>query len=62
MPTGESYVLEVIRVTERANAMKTLSMARQLQEERQKLVDEGKARWVKVPILNGYKLIFELIK
>jgi hypothetical protein len=62
MPTGESYVLEVIRVTERANAMKTLSMARQLQEARQKLVDEGKARWVKVPILNGYKLIFELIK
>lgn len=62
MPTGESYVLEVIRVTERANAMKTLTMARKLQEARQKLVDEGKARWVKVPILNGYKLIFELIK
>ena len=62
MPTGESYVLEVIRVTERANAMKTLTMARKLQEERQKLVDEGKARWVKVPILNGYKLTFELIK
>lgn len=62
MPTGESYVLEVIRVTERANAMKTLSMARKLQETRQKLVDEGKARWVKVPILNGYKLTFELIK
>lgn len=62
MPTGESYVLEVIRVTERANAMKTLTMARKLQEARQKLVDEGKARWVKVPILNGYKLTFELIK
>lgn len=62
MPTGESYVLEVIRVTERANAMKTLTMARKLQKARQKLVDEGKARWVKVPILNGYKLIFELIK
>lgn len=62
MPTGESYVLEVIRVTERANAIKTLTMARKLQEARQKLVDEGKARWVKVPILNGYKLTFELIK
>ena len=59
---GETYVYEFIRIREREKALKTLAAARKLQVERQSLVDAGKARWVKEPILKGYKLKFEMLE
>ena len=60
--TGETYTYEYIRRVEKAKAMQALAAARKLQAERQALVDAGKARWVKEPIVKGYKLRFELIE
>ena len=59
MPRGCNYEFEYLRVVGRAEGLKALEKSRKLQAERDKLVAEGKARWVKVPILNGYKLVFE---
>jgi hypothetical protein len=59
---GETYQYEYIRLVERERALKALKKSRDLQAAKQKLVDEGKARWVRVPISNGYKLILELIE
>jgi hypothetical protein len=60
--TGETYTYEWIRREQKAKAMQALAAARKLQAERQALVDAGKARWVKEPIVKGYKLRFELIE
>jgi hypothetical protein len=59
---GELYQYENIRIREREKALKALAAARKLQIERQALVDAGKARWVKEPILKGYKLKFEMLE
>lgn len=60
--TGETYTYEWIRREQKAKAMQALAAARKLQADRQALVDQGKARWVKEPIVKGYKLRFELIE
>lgn len=60
--TGETYTYEWIRREQKAKAMQALAAARKLHAERQALVDAGKARWVKEPIVKGYKLRFELIE
>jgi hypothetical protein len=61
MPKGSIYCRDFIRMTYRERALKQVEKNRELFAERQKLVDAGKARWVKIPILNGFKIHFELI-
>lgn len=62
MATGYTYQREFVRITEREKALKTVEKSHQLLAEKQKLVNEGKARWVKIPVLKGFKLHFELIQ
>ena len=62
MATGYTYQRDFVRVTEREQALKTVEKSHKLIAEKQKLVDEGKARWVKKPISKGFILHFELIE
>lgn len=62
MGAGLIYTTEYIRKTEREKALKGAEKTRAMLAEKQRLVDAGKARWIKEPILNGYKLHFEMIK
>lgn len=62
MSRGIIYSNEFIRLTERERALQQVAKNRAIFAEKQKLVDEGKARWVKIPITKGFKLHFELIQ
>ena len=62
MSRGVIYSHDYIRMTEREKAIKQVEATHKLLAEKQKLVDEGKARWVKIPIPKGFKLHFELIQ
>lgn len=62
MSRGATYSHDYIRMTEREKALKQVEITHKLLAEKQKLVDEGKARWVKIPIPKGFKLHFELIQ
>lgn len=62
MATGYTYQRDYVRLTEREQALKTVEKSHKLIAEKQKLVDEGKARWVKIPIPKGYKLHLEMIE
>jgi hypothetical protein len=62
MATGYTYQRDFVRLTEREQALKTVEKSHQLIAEKQKLVDEGKARWVKKPISKGYILHLEMIE
>jgi hypothetical protein len=62
MSRGTIYSNEFIRLTERERALQQVAKNRAMFAEKQKLVDEGKARWVKIPITKGFKLHFELIQ
>lgn len=62
MARGTIYQRDYIRLTEREKALMLVQKYHMLLAEKQKLVDEGKARWVKIPIHRGFKLHFEMIK
>lgn len=62
MATGMTYTYEYERTTLREKALEQVRKNRIAYAEKQKLVDAGKARWVKIPILRGFKLRFELIE
>lgn len=55
---GDQFLFENIRVCTRKEALKAVEKSRKLMAQRQKLVDEGKAKWVIEPISNGYRKIF----
>ena len=61
MPRGLAYSSDYIRKTEREKALKQVEKTHKLLKEKQKLVDAGLARWVKIPISKGFKLHFEMI-
>ena len=61
MATGYTYQRDFVRVNEREQALKTVEKSHKLIAEKQKLVDEGKARWVKKPISKGFILHFEML-
>jgi hypothetical protein len=62
MATGYTYQRDFVRLTERELALKTVEKSHKLIAEKQKLVDEGKARWVKKPISKGFILHLEMIE
>lgn len=62
MATGYTYQRDFIRLTQRELALKSVEKSHKLIAEKQKLIDEGKARWVKKPISKGFILHFELIE
>jgi hypothetical protein len=62
MATGYTYQRDYVRLTERERALESVKKSHKLIAEKQKLVDEGKARWVKIPIPKGYKLHLEIIE
>lgn len=62
MATGYTYQRDFIRLTQRELAVKSVEKSHKLLAEKQKLVDEGKARWVKKPISKGFILHLEMIK
>lgn len=62
MARGDNFTSEYIRKTEREKALITVKKAHKLLAEKQKLVDAGLAKWVKIPITKGFKLHFELIQ
>ena len=62
MATGYTYQRDFIRLTQRELALKSVEKSHKLIAEKQKLVDEGKARWVKKPISKGFILHLEMIK
>jgi hypothetical protein len=62
MSRGATYSHDYIRMTEREKALKQVEKTHKLLAEKQKLVDAGLARWVKIPISKGFKLHFELIQ
>lgn len=62
MATGYTYQKDFIRLTQRELALKTVEKSHKLIAEKQKLVDEGKARWVKKPISKGFILHLEMIE
>lgn len=62
MATGYTYQRDYVRLTERERALESVKKSHMLIAEKQKLVDEGKARWVKIPIPKGYKLHLEMIE
>lgn len=62
MATGYTYQRDYVRLTERERALESVKKSHMLIAEKQKLVDEGKARWVKIPIPKGYKLHLEIIE
>lgn len=62
MATGYTYQRDFIRLTQRELALKSVEKSHKLLAEKQKLVDEGKARWVKKPISKGFILHLEMIK
>lgn len=55
------YTAEYIRKTEREKALEGQRKAHKMLAEKDKLVKAGKARWVKIPIVNGFILHFELL-
>lgn len=61
MATGYTYQRDFIRLTQRELALKSVEKSHKLLAEKQKLVDAGLARWVKIPISKGFKLHFEMI-
>lgn len=62
MARGDNFTSEYIRKTEREKALRTVEKAHKLLSEKQKLIDAGLAKWVKIPITKGFKLHFELIQ
>lgn len=62
MATGYTYQRDFIRLTQRELALKSVEKSHKLIAEKQKLVDEGKARWVKKPISKGFILHLEMIE
>lgn len=62
MAKGDVYTYGYQRVTEREKAIETVKKSHKLIEDKMKLVKEGKARLVKIPITNGFKLHFEMIE
>ena len=62
MAKGYTYQTDFVRVTERERALEGVEKSHRLIAEKQKLVDAGKARWVKIPIPKGYKLHLEMIE
>lgn len=62
MATGYTYQRDFIRLTQRELALKNVEKSHKLIAEKQKLVDEGKARWVKKPISKGFILHLEMIE
>lgn len=62
MATGYTYQRDFIRLTQRELALKSVEKSHKLIAEKQKLVDEGRARWVKKPISKGFILHLEMIE